>query len=137
MSEAVIQNWLHEISRTVAAHDHAAHMQLISQDVSLIGVPGFDNIGFDDWSKQCQYEFANHLITRVEYGNIRIRVVAIKRIMFMTYETVTAKDGSVNAQGIECLLEKEDDGQWRLVQERILSPEETRQYNLEPVTAIA
>ena len=135
MSEAVIQNWLNEISRTVAAHDHAAHMQLISQDVSLLGVPGFDNIGFDDWSKQCQYEFANRLIKRVEYGKIRIRVVTPKRLMFMTYETITASDGSVNAQGIECLLEKEADGQWRLIQERILSPEETRQYDLEPAPA--
>jgi uncharacterized protein (TIGR02246 family) len=132
MSEVVIHNWLNEISRTVAAHDHAAHMQLISRDVSLLGVPGFDNIGFDDWSKQCQYEFTNRLIKRVEYGKIRIRVVTEKRIMFMTYETVTANDGSVNAQGIECLLEKETDGQWRLIQERILPPEETRQFDLEP-----
>ena len=137
MSEAVIHHWLNEISRTVAAHDHAAHMQLISQDVTLLGVPGFDNIGFDDWSKQCQYEFANKLISRVDYGKIRVRVVTEKRIMFMTYETVTASDGSVNAQGIECLLEKEGDGQWRLVQERILPEDETRSYNLEPTSAIS
>jgi len=137
MSEAVIQHWLNEISRTVAAHDHAAHMALISRDVSLLGVPGFDNIGFDDWSKQCQYEFANRLIKRVDYGKIRIRVVTDKRLMFMTYETVTANDGSTNAQGVECLLEKEDDGQWRLVQERILPPEETRKFDLEPAATIA
>lgn len=136
MSEAVIQHWLKEISRTVSVHDHAAHMQLISRDVILLGVPGFDNIGFDDWSKQCAYEFANRLIQRVDYGKIRIRAATEKRILFMTYETVIANDGSVNAQGIECLLEKEDDGQWRLVQERILSPEETRQYDLEPTTTI-
>ena len=132
MTEAVIQTWLDEISRTVAAHDHAAHMQLISRDVSLQGVPGFDNIGFDDWSKQCQYEFANQLIKRIDYGKFRVRAATEKRIMFLTHETVTANDGTVTAQGIECLLEKEDDGQWRLVQERILSPEETRQYDLEP-----
>lgn len=132
MSEDVIQSWLNEISRTVAAHDHAAHMQLISRDVTLLGVPGFDQIGFEDWSKQCQYEFANALIQRVDYGKIRVRATTDKRVMFMTYETVTASDGSVNAQGIECLLECEDDGRWRLVQERILPPDETRQYDLEP-----
>lgn len=137
MSETVIQNWLNEISRTVAAHDHTAHMALISRDVSLLGVTGFDNIGFDDWSKQCQYEFANRLIKRVDYGKIRIRVVTEKRIMFMTYETVTASDGSINAQGIECLLEKEGDGRWRLVQERILPPAETRKFDLEPASTIA
>jgi len=137
MSESVIQNWLQEISRTVASHDHAAHMQLISRDVTLLGVPGFDNIGYEDWSKQCEYEFANNLIKGVDYGKLRVRVVTDKRLMFMTYETVTGNDGSVNAQGIECLLEKEDDGRWRLVQERILSPEETRQYDLEPATAVS
>lgn len=136
MSETVIQHWLDEISRTVALHDHAAHMQLISQDVTLLGVPGFDNIGFDDWSKQCQYEFSHALIKRVDYGKIRVRAATDSRIMFMTYETVTASDGSVNAQGIECLLEKESDGRWRLVQERILSPDESRQYNLEPASEI-
>jgi uncharacterized protein (TIGR02246 family) len=131
MSEAVVQNWLDEISRTVNEHDHAAHMQLISQDVSLLGVPGFENIGFDDWSKQCKHEFDNKLIQSVHYGKIRIRAATDKRIMFMTYETVTASDGNVSAQGIECLLEQENDGAWRLVQQRILSPAETQQYQLQ------
>ncbi|MEJ2360844.1 MAG: hypothetical protein P8Z75_05350 [Gammaproteobacteria bacterium] len=132
MSETVIRNWLAEISRTVAAHDHAAHMQLISRNVSLIGVPGFDSIGFADWSKQCEYEFNQRLIRQVNYGNIRIRVVTEKRLVFKTYESLVDKDGNVTAQGIECILEKEDDGQWRLVEERILSADETRQYDLEP-----
>jgi len=131
MSEEIIQHWLQEISRTVAARDHTGHMQLISRNVTLLGVPGFENIGFDDWSKQCQHEFANGLINSVGYGKIRIRAATDKRIMFMTYETVTASDGSVNAQGIECLLEKEDDDQWRLVQERIMPSDETRQYGLD------
>lgn len=137
MSEAVIRDWLKQISKTVAARDHAAHMQLISKDVTLLGVPGFDNLGYDDWSKQCEYEFANKLLKSVEYGKLRIRVVTQKRLMFMSYETVTANDGRVNAQGIECLLEKEEDGHWRLVQERVLSPEETRQYDLEPASAVS
>ena len=37
-----------------------------------------------------------------------------------------ANDGTVNAQGIEVLLEKESDGKWRLIQERILSVAESR-----------
>lgn len=136
MSETVIRNWLAEISRTVAEHDHAAHMQLISRDVTLLGVPGFDTIGFDEWSKQCEYEFKHRLIRSVEYGKFRIRVVTQKRLMFMTYESVTDKDGNTNAQGIECMLEKEDDDKWRLIQERVLSDKEVRQYDLEPEAAV-
>ena len=137
MSEKVIRNWLNELSRTVAAHDHAAHMQLISRDVSLLGAPGYDSIGYDDWSKQCQHEFANRLIRRVDYGKLQIRVVTDRRLKFMTYESVTDKDGNINAQGIECLLHKGDDGRWRLIQERILKPEETRLYDLEPGTTVS
>lgn len=132
MSETIIRNWLNEVSRTVAAHDHTAHMQLISRRVVLLGVPGFDTIGYDDWSRQCEYEFAHKIIQRVDYGKLQIRTVTDKRLKFMTYESVTDKDGNVIAQGIECMLDKGDDGKWRLIQERVLKPEETRQYDLEP-----
>jgi ketosteroid isomerase-like protein len=50
--------------------------------------------------------------------------------MFKTFETVEATDGTINAQGIEILLEKEDDGQWRLVQERILPADEAKHDGL-------
>ena len=35
---------------------------------------------------------------------------------------------SKNTQGIDCLLEIESDGQWHLVEQRILSNHETHQY---------
>lgn len=35
--------------------------------------------------------------------------------MFMTYETVFTRNRNNNAQGIECLLDKEADGLWLLV----------------------
>lgn len=137
MSETVIRNWLNEFSRTVAAHDHAAHMRLISRNVTVLGVPGSDMTGYDDWSKQCEYEFAHKLIKRVEYGRVQLRTVTEKRLKFMTYESITDKHGKVNARGIEYLLDKGDDGKWRLIQERILNPEETRLYDLEPVSAVS
>ena len=50
--------------------------------------------------------------------------------MFITYETVTGHDGTINSQGIKSLLEKEPDGQWRLVQKRVLPDEETTHLGL-------
>lgn len=132
MSETVIRKWLNEVSRTVATHDHDAHMQLISRNVLILGMPDVDSIGYDDWSKQCKHEFTNKLIRRVDYGKLQIRTVTERRLKFMTYETVTDRDGKHNSQGIECMLDKGDDGKWRLIQERILSPEETRKYDLKP-----
>ena len=52
--------------------------------------------------------------------------------MFKTFETVEGTDGTVNAQGIELLLEKEAGEKWRLLQERILPADEARHNNLLP-----
>ena len=41
-------------------------------------------------------------------------------------------DGSVNAQGVEMLLELESDQKWRLVQERVLPEDETEHDDLRP-----
>jgi ketosteroid isomerase-like protein len=50
--------------------------------------------------------------------------------MFKTFETVEGSDGTINAQGIEVLLEQEDDGQWRLVHERVLPADEAEHDRL-------
>lgn len=52
--------------------------------------------------------------------------------MFKTYETVEATDGTLSAHGIEVLLEQEEDGKWRVVQERILPPDEVAHDRLLP-----
>ena len=108
-AEPIIKTWLTAIVDTASQRDHAAHMKLISKNISLAGVPGFENIGFDDWSNQCKHEFENELIGEIQYQGLKIRAATDSRIMFVTQETVIASDGTQNQQGIECLLEIEDD----------------------------
>lgn len=132
MSHSTAQTWLDECARTANALDHQQHMNLISQRISLTGVPGFDEIGYDDWSAQCKHEFDNKLLKKVGYNGLKIVVDTPKRIMFRTFETVEGVDGTVNAQGVEMLIEQEEDGQWRLIQERVLAPDETRLHKLSP-----
>lgn len=52
--------------------------------------------------------------------------------MFKTFETVEATDDTINAQGVEILLEKEADDKWRMVQERILPDDESAHDQLLP-----
>ena len=132
MSKEIAEQWLKQAADTANAKDLEGHMALISARVRLQGVPGFENLGYDDWRKQCQHEFENDLLKGVHYQGLKMRVATGKAIMFKTFETVEGNDGSINAQGIEILLEKEDDGQWRLVQERILSEEESTHDKLSP-----
>ncbi len=132
MTQSIAEQWLLDAVRTANAKDFTAHMDLISRRISLHGVPGFETLGYEDWARQCQYEFENNLLKSVHYDGFKLVADTPERIMFKTFETVEATDGTVNAQGVEMLLEKEADGKWRLVQERILPPDETAHDNLAP-----
>ena len=128
MSESIVNTWLANIVKTASEGDHPAHMDLISKTINLVGVPGFESIGFDYWSSQCQHDFKDNKIAEIQYHGLKIRAATDERIMFITRETVNASDGTKNQQGIECLLEKEVDGQWRLTQQRVLDEDEAASY---------
>ena len=130
MSESIAKKWLEAAIHTAANKEHQKHMDLISRKVSLQGVPGFENIGYDDWSAQTKYEFENDVLKSVHYQGYKALTATLTHIMFKTFETVEANDGTINAQGVEMLLEKEADGKWRLVQERILPEDESRHDGL-------
>lgn len=132
MSQMIAEQWLLDAVRTANTKDHEAHMDLISKRISLQGVPGFESIGYEDWSSQCQHEFENNLLKSVRYDGFKLVAETTTRVMFKTFETVEATDGTINAQGVEMLLEKEEDGKWRLVQERILPADESAHDQLVP-----
>jgi hypothetical protein len=133
MTQGIALRWLAASAETATANDFDKHMDLISRRVNLSGMPGHDNIGYDQWAAQCEHEFSNHEIASVHYEGLRMLVSTPRRVMFKTWETVEATDGEVNAHGIEVLLEMEDDGKWRLLQERVLDDEEARHDGLIPL----
>lgn len=112
------------MAETANKLDFEAHMDLISKDVSVYGVPGFEVITFDDWYKQCKHEFDNKLLKKVSYEGLNVLAETPERIMFKSLETVEGSDDSINTSGIEFIIQKEEDGQWRVGQERILPDDE-------------
>lgn len=118
------RNMLEALALTANAGAYTSHMDLISKDVSVYGVPGFDVIGYDDWARQCQHEFDEGLLKRVSYEGLSVVTVTPVNVLFKTTETVEGMDGSVNSQGVEILIRKEADGKWRVLQERILADDE-------------
>ncbi|MDT8452866.1 MAG: hypothetical protein RQ936_09005 [Gammaproteobacteria bacterium] len=46
------------------------------------------------------------------------------RIMFKSVETVEGADGVINSNGVEFIIQKEEDEQWRVSQERIIPADE-------------
>lgn len=120
----VAREWLKASARTANEKDFAARMSLISRRVRVFGVPGTEVIGYDDWAKQCQHEFATGVLKNVAYTGMKVQAMTPGHVMFKTPETVEANDGAVQAHGVEIMLEKEADGNWRVVQERVLPREE-------------
>lgn len=99
-------------------------MNMISRKVQLFGVPGFEVINYDDWSRQCEHEFAEKVLQSVAFQGLDVVTLTPLKIMFKTFERVEAKDGAVNEAGVEMLIQKELDEVWRLVQQRVLPVEE-------------
>ncbi|MDH3703098.1 MAG: nuclear transport factor 2 family protein [Alphaproteobacteria bacterium] len=120
MNLAFAQNFLSRFAQTAIAGDHAAHMNMISKKVRLYGMPGFEAINYEDWSQQCAHEFAQGLMKSISYLGLEMKMETDTLICVETHETIEAKDGTVNSHALEIFIEREDDGEWRLVQERIL-----------------
>lgn len=118
------QIFLDLMASTANEFDLNAHMDLISKDVSVFGVPGFEVIGYEDWYKQCEHEFENKLLKQVSYQGLNVLAETPDKVMFKSIETVEGTDGSVNTSGIEFIIQLEDDGKWRVSQERILPDDE-------------
>ncbi len=122
--DQIAQNWMDSCCKTIQQYDHKAHMNLISRDVQVFGIPGFEVIGYDDWFSQCEYEFNEKLIQQASYQGLKIRQSNDRQIMFLTNESVLATDGTTDTHSIEIVLTKEEDDAWRVTQERLLSREE-------------
>ena len=104
-------------------------MAMISPQVMVFGVPGFDTLGYDDWYRQCEHEFPQGLITALEYSKLKLRTASGDSIMFKALETTQTSDGGRLAQAVEMLLQNEE-GNWKLKQLRMLPEDEARNDGL-------
>ena len=118
------QQFLDRMAETANRLDLDEHINLISKDVSVFGVPGFDVIGCEDWFKQCKHEFENRLLRQVSYKGLNVLAQSPDKIMFKSVEMVEVKDGTINSNGIEFIIQKEEDDVWRVSQERVLPEDE-------------
>jgi ketosteroid isomerase-like protein len=126
MDSKVARDWLDALARTANAKDFAAHMDLISKQVQVFGVPGFEVIGYDDWARQSEHEFSAGILARVSYQGLKVQAMTPGRVMFKTLETLETSDGETQTQGVEIVIVQESDGVWRVTQERVLAPEEAK-----------
>lgn len=129
MTLTTVETWLTRFVASALERDLAAHMAMISRDVLVFGVPGFETLGYDDWYRQCEHEFPLGLLRELGYSKARIRTADDARILFTALETTRTADDGGGTQGVEMLLQREGDT-WLLKQLRLLPDDEARHAGL-------
>jgi len=119
-AQQIAEEWLTQAAESAGQKDLKGHMDMISKRISLQGVPGFENIDYDIWFKQCRHQFENAMIKSIAYKGFNLVSATETQIIFTVFEVVVGTDGTLNEQIVEMSLEKEDDDVWRLVLERVL-----------------
>ncbi len=119
MSQELIVNWLHRLSETVRRRDLAGHMALVSPRVQVYGVPGRGVVDYQGWLKRRRNEFDKNLLTGLSHDNLQIKTITLRRLGFSVTETMQAREGSWFIIDKDVILEQEDDGEWRVIEETI------------------
>ncbi len=127
---AIAQKWLDTSASTATNRQFEEHFNLVSKKVKITGVPGYESISYDDWSRQSETDFKEGLLKSVSYEGFKLIATNERQIMFKTIETVCGTDGTKRAHGVEILLGREEDGVWRVTQERVQTDDESRHDGL-------
>ena len=69
MSEQIATQWLQVRASTAINSQLQEHLNLISKDVKLYGVPGHDMLNYAAWAAQCEHEFSQKVLIDISYRN--------------------------------------------------------------------
>ena len=126
----IAQAWMDASAKTATARDFDAHFNLISKKVRVTGVPGFESISYTDWAGASEKDFKDGVLESVTYDGLKLSAHNETQVMFKTLEIIQVNDGSKKTQGVEVLIELEEDGVWRVIQERVMTSDETKHVGL-------
>jgi hypothetical protein len=119
VSKVLVQNWLDKLAHTATNGNVDAHLELISQQINIVDIEKKQCLDYSDWAEYCRQRYQADSQVLVEYRDIRIKTMTPARVKFVATETVEAPD-QVDRRGTEFIIQREDDGIWRAVQERLL-----------------
>ncbi len=117
-AEVIVLAWLKDLSRSVAEHDLPAHMQLVSRQVKVVGIPHAGTIDYDGWKLRRFNEFNGNLLQNLGYQLRAIINTKEEQIVFSVQETMKGSNGKAVVANKDVMLQKEGDGQWRVRYER-------------------
>lgn len=119
MPQTIIGNWLKQLTRSVETRDLAAHMQLISEQVKVYGLPGGQIVNYRQWKQRRHTEFSQARLLALGYRLINIKTITSLRLIFHVEEIMQACNGMCVLIDKDIILELEADDHWRAVEEYI------------------
>ena len=119
MSQELIVNWLNRLSESVRQRDLEAHMALVSKRVKVYGIPGQPLIDYRGWEQRRRHELQHSKLESLEYRDLKIKVISLRRLGFAVTETMRGSNGRHILIQKDILLEQEADNEWRVVEETI------------------
>lgn len=119
MSELNIRKWLTNITETIKAKDIHKHMDLVSENVAVYGMPSGKTLSYADWHKRRKSEFNRNLIKNIAYNNLKIKTFGLRRLIFDVEEIIDGSNGDLAIINKQVVLEEEQDNKWRVVEETI------------------
>ena len=121
MAKHIAEDWLAALSESVKEKDINAHMRLVSKNVHVYGIPGTDDLNYQNWLYRRHNEFLNNKLHSLEYKLIRIKNDQQRRLGFEVEEQMISTDSRAFIINKDILLEREEDENWRVVEEKIHS----------------
>lgn len=119
MSELDIKKWLKSVSDSVEKQDLDAHMNLVSENVAVYGMPSGQTIHYQDWKKRRKSEFKRDMLKSLSYNELKIKTIALKRLIFNINEMMESKEGDIVIINKDVVLEQEADQAWRVIEETV------------------
>lgn len=120
MSELDIRKWLSNLSETVSTKDLEQHMDLVSENVAVYGMPSGKTLSYADWYSRRKSEFQRDLLKSLAYNKLKIKTISLRRLIFDIEEIMDGTNGDMAIINKQIILEQEQDDKWRVVEEAIM-----------------
>jgi len=82
MSELDIRKWLSNITETVKTKDLQKHMDLVSENVVIYGMPKGITLNYADWYSRRKSEFERSVLKDLTYHNLKVKTYGLRRLIF-------------------------------------------------------
>jgi len=119
MSELDIRKWLSNIAETAKNKDLQKHMELVSENVVVYGMPSGKTLNYSDWYNRRKSEFQRNLLKDLTYNNLKVKTYGLRRLIFDIEEVMDGTNGDMAVINKQIILEQEQDERWRVVEETI------------------